>query len=686
MTIEVWDGNNWQDVDDPEICTSINPTTGARTFTNIQRGEIYTASGWESFYIRSVGEGAPAKAPVIAFYKKGSRKIEIYVSHENTTGDKVKVLVYATKGATGNFIYNSGTKSNPDSGYDIDGFSNEIEFFGSNDYNSLLDNNTATDESAGDGFILYKGAAYNISCVAQYYNNSNGLIKSVGGNTLTVTTHPYFTAGTPVSLASYVGVALKTSTALYMYAQGNAYNNGTAWLRWQYQSRNAGSGSAWTDLGTVDDSSNAFTDNQSNQDRGRSFTSLDNDKEYQFRARVVYAGLGNSNSEVGAWGSYSNFIRPLYSKSEVIGVFAAMNDTTYFRAIGTGTDKSEISATSNYDSDTTPAKASDGNGGTVWLSDPRMTMPAEERNITAIRRDGSYVYYSASALTNIDSVTTVTTENIEKLQGIISTTKRENGGGSTFYVNIRGISSTIYPFNASDNSVVIAGLSDSVTNGTKNLDKRAADNELRYISFVSAYDSAYKSDGGTITSTTSGGSAVTNLNIPKAKNGTLESGGFSGTIKVATADVGTTLQFSLTTVIGTNTPKMTINGSGPKGPGTETLNAYFNVKSEYSYAWIGAGDNSGVSVTNGDLATTIKVFLNNTQINVGNESFGANVTKNLEPSSTKYATFAPEYKDTAFYVRLEVTRVNTGFGYYAKVQEVKLKFRYLTLNYDDGIT
>jgi len=668
MAIEVYDGSNWQDVDDPEICTSINPTTGAGTFTNIQRGEIWTGSAWESFYIRSVGEGALTSVPVIAFSSKSSRRILITVQHNNSSGDNVKVLAWADTTNPPNILTPVSTQVHPNTGYTTTTYSGQIETFGTNTYNSVLD----------------EGITYYIASVAQYYNNSNGLIKSVAGNTLTITTHPYFTAGQPVSLASYLGVALKTSTQLYLYAEGNAYNNGDAWLRWQYQSRNAGSGSAWTDLGTVDDSSNAFTDNQSNDNRGRSFTSLDNDKEYRFRARVVYSGLGNSNSEVGAWGSYSNSIRPLYSKPEVIGVFAAMNDTTYFRAIGTGTDKSEISASSNFDSNTTPAKASDGSSGTVWLSNPRMTMPAEERNITTIRRDGSYVYYSASALTNIDSVTTVTTENIEKLQGLISSRKR-HVINVTSYVSIKGGGSTIYPFDANDNSVIIAGLSDSVTNGTRNLDKRAADNELRYTSTIAAVDADFQTDSGTITSATSGGSAVSNLNIPKAKNGTLESGGFSGTIKVATADVGTTLQFSLTTVIGTDTPKMTVNGSGPKGSGTETLNAYFNVKSEYSYAWIGASDNF-VSVTNGDLATTIKVFLNNTQINVNDESFGINQTRNFNPSSTMYANYAPEYKDTAFYVRLEVTRVNTGLGWYAKVQEVKLKFRYFTLNYDDGIT
>jgi hypothetical protein len=127
-----------------------------------------------------------------------------------------------------------------------------------------------------------------------------------------------------------------------------------------------------------------------------------------------------------------------------------------------------------------------------------------------------------------------------------------------------------------------------------------------------------------------------------------------------------------------------ITGQVAKGSGTETLNAYFNVKSDYSYAKIEANDNF-VSVTNGDVATTIKVYLNNIQINVGDESFGINQTRNFAPSTTMYATYASEFKDTAFYVKLEVARVNTGFGWYAKVQEVKLKFRYFTLNYDDAI-
>ena len=285
MTIEVYDGNDWQDVDDPEICTSINPTTGAGTFANIQRGDIYTASGWESFYIRS-GEGAPATAPIIALSSKSSRRIIITVQHTNTSGDNVKVLAWADDVNPPVFLSAISAIAHPDSGYIITSYSGQVETFGSNTYNSpLIESTTAVPRT------------YYIASAASYYNNSNGLIKSVAGNTLEVTTHPYFTAGQPVSLVSYAGVALKTSTALYMYAEGNAYNNGTAWLRWQYQSRNAGSGSAWTDLGTVDDSSNAFTDNQSNQNRGRSFTLLDNDKEYgdyeKFRKMLVKRNKNN---------------------------------------------------------------------------------------------------------------------------------------------------------------------------------------------------------------------------------------------------------------------------------------------------------------------------------------------------------------------------------------------------------
>ena len=348
MAIEVWDGSSWQDVDDPKICTS---AAGSGTFTNIQRGEIYTGSGWEVFYIRSVGNGGTAAAPVIALSDKSSRRIRITVQHTNSSGDNVKVLTYIDDVNPPVFLSPISTQVHPNTGYTTTTYSGQIETFGTNTYNSVLDEDTT----------------YYIASVAQFYNSSNGLIKSVAGNTLTITTHPYFTAGQPVSLASYLGVALKTSTQLYLYAEGNAYNNGDAWLRWQYQSRNAGSGSAWTDLGTVDDSSNAFTDNESNDNRGRYFTSLDNNKEYRFRARVVYAGLGNSNSEVGPWGSYSNNIRPIYLR-DVLSTVASMNNTTYFNAIGTSYGNSLINADSEADTAFSAAKASDGSNDTVWSS------------------------------------------------------------------------------------------------------------------------------------------------------------------------------------------------------------------------------------------------------------------------------------------------------------------------------
>ena len=253
MAIEVWNGSSWQDVDDPEICTS---AAGSGTFTNIQRGEIYTGSGWEVFYIRSVGNGGTAAAPVIALSDKSSRRIRITVSHTNTSGDNVIVLAYIDDVNPPVFLSPISTQTHPNTGYTTTTYSGQIETFGSNTYNSVLD----------------EYATYYIASVAQFYNSSNGLIKSVAGNTLTVTTHPYFAASKPISLASLFGTTLKTSTQLWLYAEGNAYNNGDAWLRWQYQSRDAGSGIAWTNLGTVDDSSNLLKDNESSENKGKYFT------------------------------------------------------------------------------------------------------------------------------------------------------------------------------------------------------------------------------------------------------------------------------------------------------------------------------------------------------------------------------------------------------------------------------
>jgi hypothetical protein len=655
MAIEVWDGGNWQDIDDPEICTS---AAGYGTFTNIQRGEIWTGSGWETFFIRSAGGGGTAAAPVIALSDKSSRRIRVTVSHTNTSGDNVIVLVYVDDTSPPSILFPINTQRHPDTGYTTTTYSGQIETFGSNTYNSILN----------------EGTTYYIGSAAWFYNSSGTLIKSVSGNTLTVATHPYYTSGKPVSLASYLGVALKTTTQLYMYSSGNAYNNGDTWLRWQYQSRNAGTLDAWTDLGTVDDSSNLFTDNESDDNRGRSFTALDNAKEYRFRSRVVYSGLGNSNSEVGPWGSYSNNIRPIYLR-DVLSTVASMNNATYFNAIGTSYGNSLINADSEADTAFSAAKASDGSNDTVWSSSAVYTT-TDTKTITSAKRDGTYVYYYADSNLSLSTVSSVVISNIERLRAVFINRNTYNLSG-TRYTDLSTISSSIYPFDTND-QIVVTGSSGSGINGTYDPWSRKNNYTIQFRTPLGALTSGTISDGGNLTSSTSGGSSIANLN-QGGKSLTASKDGAGG-VKVATGDVGSTREFSLTTVLGTSTPTMVITGTAVKSVGDETLNAYFSVKDDYLSPKMTTSDY--VSVTNGDQKRYIKVYLNNTLL--ANVEFEAGETKTFNPDSTQTA-FGEPFVKRAFYVKLEVARVNTAFGWLSQIKEVKIRFRYSEY-YDDGIT
>ena len=180
MAIEIWNGTSWQDVDDPEIYNG-------SSWVNIQRGEIFNGSNWEVFYIRSVGNGGTAAAPTISLLDKSSRRIRVYLSHTNTTGDNVIVVAYADDTSPPSILSPVETEIHPNTGYTTSSYSNQLEIFGTNTYNSTLDKNTT----------------YYIASVAQFYNSSGSLIKSVPGNTLTVTTYDYAGSLTPVSISGY---------------------------------------------------------------------------------------------------------------------------------------------------------------------------------------------------------------------------------------------------------------------------------------------------------------------------------------------------------------------------------------------------------------------------------------------------------------------------------------------------
>lgn len=646
MSIEIRDNsNNWIDIDDPEIYNG-------SSWVNIQRGEIWTGSKWEVFFIRSVAGGGTASAPTISLLDKSSRRIRLYVSHTNNTGDNAIAYIYADDDNPPNILSPVQTQIHPNEGYTNSSYSNQIEIFGSNSYNSPLQKNTT----------------YYFRPISFFYNSSGQQIKTVTGNTLAVTTYDYAGSFKPGSISEF-----KTSSQIVMITGSNAVNNGNSWMRWEYQRRIAGSGGSWTSLGAVDDSSNPLANNDSGEFKSYNFTGLSNAYEHRFRARIVYAGLGNSNSEVGSWSDWSNNIRPLYLISTSTGDLA-VNNTTYFNPIGSGYSNSGISASSTY-SGSSAANASDDSTATSWISSSVRSY-TESRTIQSAKRDGSYVYYYAGDMT-LDNVTNAKIYNIDKLEAIFIERYTYNDDGVKS--ELRSVSSTVYPFDAND-YVTISGSSNTYVNGTRAIEKRVNDRTLRFITVGATTTSDFISDTGYLVGSTSGGNNISNLNTSLTS---ASKDGVAG-VKISTGSISATRQFSLTNVLGSgsNTPTMYLEGTYNVGSGTEELIILFSVKSDYLSPRMTTSNY--IQITNGDTATYMDVYLNGNLI-ANDYYWTAGQTRNIYPGQTYNADYASGYVEQLFHVRLVVSRQDSGFGWYAVVKDTKINFTYSEYT-DDGVT
>lgn len=639
MAIEVWNGSSWQDVDDPEICTS---AAGSGTFTNIQRGEIYTGSGWEVFYIRS-GNGGTAAAPVIALSDKSSRRIRITVSHTNTTGDNVIVLVYADDTSPPSILYPVNSQRHPNTGYTTTTYSGQIETFGSNTYNSDLDENTT----------------YYIGCAAWFYNSSGGFIKSVGGNTLTqVATHPYDQSAQPGSIEDY-----RTTTNISMLTTGNAYNNGTAWIRWQYQRRIASPVGAWVDLGTVDDSSNTLTDNETAEFKALSFGSLSSTYEYQFRARVVYSGLGNSNSEVGAWSAYSAAVRPKRNVATQSGS-QPFSDRTYFTAGSTGSASSSAAGTSYL-------TASNGSTGDQWISDPFATTSVGPIAVDNISRDGTYTYYEKAAGYSLLSVSEAKVTGSSTLTVAALYRNTYNSGGQIYTAIQANTANNVgsYPFYVGD-SVAISDVAVNNINGSRFVVERKSSDNLRFSTPIATVTNDWVVDLIYLSGSTVNGSAISNLNTPASTYRTAAFvSGSTSSVRIENSLLAGSMSGTFTSS-GSNA-SIWLTGTTAKGSGTETL--LYNFVPEKTNARMISGTNS-IKVTNGTNACDIAVYLNTTDL--GTQSFAASQTKYFAiPTGTKYPDDGPD--SNAFEVSVFATRVDTTiYGWLAAVAEVQLDYTY----------
>ena len=185
---------------------------------------------------------------------------------------------------------------------------------------------------------------------------------------------------------------------LQMTTTGNAYSNGSAYMKWEVNARTAGSSGAWT-VSFISDSGNLLTDDSTSRFVSYSFVANQTD-EYRFRARVFYGDLttyagGGITSGNAAYGPYSEIVRPKlwvrqYKPSST--TYAAASDTTLFPGSSFGA--------SSENSPHVKGNASDDSSSTFWESNPeKVVAGTATRSRTlgyfAKSSDGISTYYKS---------------------------------------------------------------------------------------------------------------------------------------------------------------------------------------------------------------------------------------------------------------------------------------------------
>ena len=247
MAIEVWNGTIWVIVSDPEICTAINPTTGAGTFANINKGEVFVgpnSNDWTTFYNR-ITSNTPA-----AFSFVSATFTSITVRVIASGSENKKVYAYRTNDS-GNF------QSSP-----------------TNPTTSAI-NQTFTFSS------LSEGTSYNFSSYVAYYGTDNELVEFSTISTLDASTASYLitTPTTPTNTGTISSKKLSFSSS----SNANTSTNGvTAYMEFALYI-NTVFGSTYVD--TVN--SSALTGSSSTS-KTVEFSGLTPGASYSCKARTVY--------------------------------------------------------------------------------------------------------------------------------------------------------------------------------------------------------------------------------------------------------------------------------------------------------------------------------------------------------------------------------------------------------------
>jgi hypothetical protein len=586
------------------------------------------------------------------------------VLHEDTTLDYVKTIP-TTPVNTGTITSTSlSFSSSSNANYSINGATAYIQFRlydypGGTLQDTVNSTNLPSNDTTTSRTVTFTGLSYNTAyyCTARtYYGSPVSGYSDDSDPSNVVLTHPLHTPSTPVKVDGFT-----SDTVLTMASDGNAYNNGSAYMQWERSSRTAGSSGSWT-VTTFNDSSNLLTNDATTRSVAYAFSANQTD-EYRFRARVYYSTLG----VYGPYSSYSATVRPkLWVRTYIpssVG-YAAASQTSYFSS-AIFANSSENGAAEDY-------LSSDNNSGTQWEAYPYKTVSGTAtrvKNLTYFERSAAFGingYYIGDTFDFDAGYPNIATSVTSLAYGIDTLTLQKGG-------NVRVVldSSSRIGLEPGDD-VRIVGSSSSVYNQAY-LVSSAAGAILTLTPFDNAISSPTSASGGSLRVDQSRGIDTSVFGGTSARTSST-----SNYVTRIDADYPYDVPFSA--AFGTVSYTVTTSTKVAKTSSDDDfVSILFRpiLPAGYRDATL-----EGVAIQIGSIAASrIQVYMNGTgsgDLKFDSGGFGTVANGWIYLSGF---SLTPTYADYYFYIKANVfPGYNSGDGlYYSTIKEIQLRYSYETL-------
>lgn len=419
MAIQIKTGsgpNDWTTVS-PQIKTG----SGSNDWTNVNKGEIYTGSGWSTFYQRFSGT---TTAPSLSFNSS-----TLYTVTINVSMNVAPAAGYTARVAVWN--YTTGSAINAQ-------------------YIPNLSGTTGTISGTFVSTGLSLDTSYQFAAYTEYLQ---------GGVVVASSSTVYFNASTRNVVLPTITISSKTDTSITVNI---THSDSLARRVVVYRGGTGGPDTRYNPSSTTYSSTSTINWTQT-------FSSLSSNVRYFFYAYVVYSEGTTTTSEVSTF-TKTKWWSP-QSSGYVAGNNSAISDFAAHALYLSDTQSGMSTGVNSWFSGQEPEKASDGSNLTQWkafdigLQTITTTETRTIGNISASRNSFSGFFNEYTTTTGHGLTTsTSATVTMSSIRYPISSITTIDAGGSVFRARV--VFSVDIPALPSGTTISIVGNSNSVYNDT----------------------------------------------------------------------------------------------------------------------------------------------------------------------------------------------------------------------------